>query len=49
MNTKYYEPVLMFIFHTVGVIISLSNTMIYEFDKHFISANEFFTMPVQVM
>lgn len=49
MNTKFYEHVLMFIFHTVGVIISLSNTMVYEFDIHVISANEFFTMPVQVI
>lgn len=43
------KPVLMYIFHTVGVIMSLSNTMIYEFDIHVISANEFFTMPVQIM
>lgn len=43
------KPVLMYIFHTVGVIMSLSNTMIYEFDIHVISANEFFTMLVQIM
>lgn len=49
MNTKFYEHVLMFILNTVGVIISLSNTMVYEFDIHVISANEFFTMPVQVI
>lgn len=44
MNMKYYEFVLMFIFYIVGVIISLSNIMIYEFDIYFISVNEFFIM-----
>lgn len=41
------NPVLMYIFHTVDIIISLIYTMLNKFDIYVISANELFTMPVQ--
>lgn len=41
------NPVLMYIFHTVDIIISLIYTMLNKFDIYLISANKLFTMPVQ--